>query len=222
MTIFVLTRQKEVLEYISQFLMQSGHNVSIFTDLEEFFFKMENSSSNIDLLMCDYRALGFLENSPYAAMKARNKVIPFLFYNDPFPSIDERSIYWYSKMKLECGDNITNATYTRIMPLLKEIQDILKREDIYSLIDLLAPPKDFSQNIIDFDCEDFKRRHNIQESKYDLFLYFYTHNNIMLSIEDICTDLWIYSGCVYYIRMLSIALCFSLPIGEKNEVGHYI
>ena len=193
MIIYILTTQGKMLEYVGTLLRKAGHITAVFTERDRFFSTVEQEGPlRVDMLVCDFLSMGIMQPNPYAAMIERNRIIPFLFYNDPFPLAEDRAIYWYSRLRQVCSDTMREESLIKLMPTFLELQNILKRADVFPFINLISQAKNFVDEIeLDgFDCEAFKLKHHIQDSKYALFKYLYKNRGELLSAEYICKDLW--------------------------------
>lgn len=193
MTIYFLTKQKEVCSRIAESLTEAGHASVIFTEPDTFFASVKmKKGSKIDLLAIDYRMFDHDIFNPYHMLNTNECTIPLIYYNDPIPEPEERAVYWKVKNHSRLGMKFTEAKSDALFPLLQLIQNITNDSNVNPYISIINKPKEYheEQNDSLFDIEAFKREIHLPDSRLKLLHYLYENRNRSLSIENICSFLW--------------------------------
>ncbi|HBG66857.1 MAG TPA: hypothetical protein DDW78_10350 [Treponema sp.] len=195
MVILFLTTQEAVCSRIVSLLSGSGHIMQVFTEPRKFYSTVLSSGrSKIDLLACDYLAFGGDEIDLFSIMEQHHSVVPLFYYNTPFPAPEDRAFFWYENIKRRQSKFLSPESLEPLLPVLVSIQDVINRRDVFPYIRLLNPPLPFreegAQELLDFDLDEFRRRHHIQSSRFVLLQYLYEHRNEELEADTICEYLW--------------------------------
>lgn len=194
MTVYFLTRQKDVCSLIAESLRTAGYMSELFTELDEFFAVVKvQKAQKVDLLALDYRMFDHELVNPYAILKKEHRTIPLIYYNDPFPEPEERALYWKVKNHEHLGNSFTEEKRIALVPLFQKLQDITNDPLLNQYISLINKPKPYNEEhllLSSFDVEGFRRNHHIPSSRFKLFLYLYENCGRSFSVENICTYLW--------------------------------
>jgi DNA-binding response OmpR family regulator len=197
MTIYFLTKQKEICDCICEALKKEGHLCSTFTESTAFYASVKSrGAAAIDLLAIDYRLFQHDFFDPYEKMISQKCIIPLIYYNDPYPEPENRAVFWKVQNHEHLGAYLPESRLEDLFPVLKEMQTLMNAPDLNPYISVINKPLPFQpadsrrstpQN---FDCIAFKMRHKIPQSRFKLFSYLYENCGRSLTIKNICTHLW--------------------------------
>lgn len=193
MIIYFLTKEYEACRKVGKVFSDSGHSVFIYLNIAEMIKKLgKEGKDRVDLIACDYRIFGPDMPDPYVFMMEKDFVVPMIFYNDPFAPRENRSMYWYERNRKRFADAMSADCLDRIIPLLIEFQSVINRPDVESMLSLICPPKT-DEKVMDmssFSLQEFKIKYAIQDSKFQVFEFFFAHRNKAVSVEELCLHLW--------------------------------
>lgn len=195
MVILFVTTQEKVCRKLASLISCYGHIVQVYTDPRQFYEVVKASGpQKIDLIGCDYTMFDWDCIDPFAIMAERKCVIPFFFYNSPFPQPEERAFHWFEKIRLRQGTQLRPGLLDMLLPELVRIQEALNSPAIQPYVKLLNAPEELPDEadelVRDFDLETFCREHRVQTSRAGVLRYLYEHRNEELEEEAICEYVW--------------------------------
>lgn len=196
MVVYFLTRQKEICEQMGKLLAEKNHVCTIFTDVEHFYASVKvQGARRIDLLAVDYRSFEHDVLNPYEIMIDHDCVIPFIYYNDPYPEPDERIAFWKVQNRHHFGAVLPESRLDEVSPVLSDLNVILENPELNPCISLINKPLPFYRDekekaLAQFDIDSFRLRHRIPESRITLFTFLYERQGTSVDSETLCRYLW--------------------------------
>lgn len=195
MVIYFITKQPEICHIIAHRLPE--HNCFIFSDTNIFYQTLTNLKEYPDLLLADYTLYNHELYNVYNHINSHYVNLPFIFYNDPCPLIDDRALHWYLMLKY------TKRRYSSLNPdnykdLFKKLQEIILDPQLRPYINLMQEtkplPPDFAVTHLYHPCDSEelyrtlmrqKTEINLSENLFFLLEVLYRRMFTFSSLEDL-------------------------------------
>lgn len=194
MTVFFMTTQEVLCNKIAERLScEYKHSVIVFTNPRQCYRTVvESGISNVDLIACDYMIFDMEEINPFEIMSLHNCVVPFFFYNTPYADRSDRVSFWLNKIQkrikksLSFRDSISDYVNPNIREVLTQIDCIISSPEISPYVRLINEVPDFPETKL----TDFRQRNHIQDSRFKVLSYLFSHKDQEISEEDLCLYVW--------------------------------
>lgn len=193
MKILFLTREIDVCTMIASKLSQSEYSCIVISDVLMFYDELLHKELVVDLIVCDYRFVEHEMFNIYQFLIERNKVVPLIFYNDPFPKDGERVLHWMIQNQNQYSRN----DFEFLRPTFNKIAAIIEDPCVRPYISLIQPPLAISADDISdsqknraVDLKLLRRRDKMTPAIYSLFEFFYQHRDIDCSLCEIEKFMW--------------------------------
>ena len=152
-----------------------------------------NGSVDYDLLVCDFKALQMSIFNVYDFLQERSVILPIVFYNDPFPSREDRVAYWLMQNeRLYDGESLRS-----LIPVLEKLNQIIESDDVHPYVSLLQPPLPTPGSEAEaagghraLDLRLFRKRNRLQPGLFKLFKIFYENQQQELSLKELSKRMW--------------------------------
>ncbi len=165
---------------------------------------MENLSALVrsmpkgpDLLIFDYLSFNHDIFNIYHYLKAINKPIPVIFYNDPCLTRSRRALHWKAILELTQEDFL-RKDYSIYDKVFDNLEELIESKDFLPYISLLQPPQSVPDNLIkdkytlqyikenSDDCiKDFKERNKIPNNLYYLLSLLQKNKTLPMTLNNI-------------------------------------
>src|SRR5574344_427292 len=196
MLVYFLTKQPDVCNKIGDGLLESGHVSVIFKSIEELYAGLKmNGEKKVDLIAADYRIIHHDLFDFYDMLIDYNCIVPFIFYNDPYPDAGQRVNYWKIQNQLKYKKKIQTAQIERTAPVMERINSLIESQEINPFITIVNRPckstaRRKSDQSVQFDIDSFKIKHHIQNSRYKVFRFLYDNRGKPVNARMLCEYLW--------------------------------
>lgn len=137
MLIYFFSNQVDVCEKISQRLVIAGHQPVVLSNREVFFRMITSNIKLPDLFVMDFTLFMHHNINIFEYLKEINRVTPLIFYNDPYPKNEPRSIYW----EYICKKHFPNMDLEPLSKVLGIIETSIESPELKPYIPLIQKPK---------------------------------------------------------------------------------
>ena len=193
MKVYFLTHEVPVCRMMARRLADEGYECFVDDDAMGFYDNMLTNEIDYDMLVCDFRIFQMSVFNVYDFLQHRQTVLPVVFYNDPFPTPEQRVVYWimqnerlYERPQLEY-----------LIPVLEKLNDIIEDPSIHPYISLLQPPLPLPGRELEdgsagrqIDVRLFRKRNRLQPGLFKLFKIFYDNQQHELSLKELSRRMW--------------------------------
>lgn len=138
MTIFICIPQHYIAEAVASLCIRNEHSCAIFQTATDIHEAIKGMTKKPDLIILDYLLFDHNLFNAYDYMKSKKYFIPIIFYNDPFPDMGERAVFWECTLQLIYGKNFHAELYSAIF---QKIETLVESDNLRHYIPLLQPPQ---------------------------------------------------------------------------------
>ncbi|MBQ6780773.1 MAG: hypothetical protein IJP62_06030 [Treponema sp.] len=186
MKIIFVSREPELCAMLASRVENESIQCSIKNNFLEFLLLLKNDKIDCDLLVCDFCQVQHMLCSIADLLRRASQIIPVIFYNDPYPTKENRVVYWLSQNE----SLYTDREFHHLIPVFKTINAIIENPAVRPYISLLQPPLPVSGVTMNSEeIEDpllhFRIRNKIPPSLFSVFELFYRNICKELSIKEI-------------------------------------
>ena len=186
MKIIFVSREPELCKVIASRLEDKTIQCSIKDNFLEFLLLLKDDKIQCDLLVCDFCQVQHMLCGIADLLRHTAKSVPVIFYNDPYPTKEDRVVYWLSQNE----SLYTDLEFHHLIPIFKNINAIIENPSVRPYISLLQPPLpvmgiSMHENENDDPLLHFRIRNKIPPVLFSVFELFYHNICKELSIKEI-------------------------------------
>ena len=173
MKIFIYSPQREISYIIADHLSSKSETCIVFEKLEDLSSTIRNMKKGPDLLVMDYLSYNHDLFNVYSYLKAINKQIAVIFYNDPCLTRSTRVLHWKSLLEMTQPLYQKND-FTVFDDIFEKLQELVESKEFSQYISLLQPPKKVPDSLI----KDKYTLQYIKDNCDDCITSFKTRNHL--------------------------------------------
>jgi hypothetical protein len=188
MKVAFLTREPDVCELIASRLPAGDCTCTVSDNSLLFYDELIHKKMEVDLLVCDFKMFQHEVFNIFDFLKEKKMSIPLIFYNDPFPENEGRSLYWLAQNQ----EQFSRYDLDYLRPVLDRIAEIVEDPSIRPYVSLLQPPLPVTVDKMSDGNPDriivlplIRRRNRMTPSLYNLFEFMYKNREDDISIDEI-------------------------------------
>ncbi len=192
MKVCFLTREPEVCRLMVKRLDSTEIDCTIHLEAIVLYEAIRKKELFCDLLILDYKMMELSVFDLYERIRELDVPVPLIFYNDPYPTKNERVAYWMSQNTyiFRGGD------YFYLFDFFCTLNDIIEDPAVHPYISLLQPPLPISlscefegNDLRQIDLKQFRLRNHLPPMLYRLFVLLYDKRGQEVSVQEMAQAL---------------------------------
>lgn len=194
MRLCLISQDEKSCRFIAERLERNGCSCVIIDSWPLLFRSLGKKELKIDMIVSDFKFMASESFNLFESIKEMGRKIPVIFYNDPFPSDNERISCWIRLNELNYKF-IFPSECIRTLSVLNEIISGLQsrafapRPVSFPVHSSLSPVP-----VQEINVAEFRARNNLSPVMFRLFEFLYKNRTREISLEEIGKTLFTEKG----------------------------
>lgn len=215
MRLCLISQDEKSCRFIAEELERHGCSCVIIDSWPLLFRSLGKKELKIDMIVSDFKFMASESFNLFESIKEMGRKIPAIFYNDPFPSDNERISCWIRLNELNYRF-IFPSECIRTLSVLNEIisglQTRATRPVFFPVHKSLSPRQSPEINVA-----EFRARNNLSPVMFRLFEFLYKNRTREISLEEIGKALFTEKGAASARSSVVYSYISRLRIHVEND-----
>ncbi|QTQ16642.1 helix-turn-helix domain-containing protein [Treponema parvum] len=193
MLIYFFTNQPKVCEKIADKLESAGYQTIVLENQKMFFHLLNSNDEKPSLFVMDYSMFQHDVLNIYRYMKEKKRIVPLIFYNDPYPDETVRARFWM----YQCRTHFKDLDISPLKDAFYIIAQAVDSKELKPYIPLIQKPLPFHDKEIDnkmqsppqktdgINIYELRKKMKMPPSVFHLFEFLYERMGIFVSIDEL-------------------------------------